>query len=305
MRYEDFDDDAKIKQVFLKELAESLKASLNASRVQIFEHLIRKANPNFPLRSPEEWKYIQPTTVYHVGMTRALGATMARRLNHKIWLPDVPFHNYQYINIWKPLRGPVRDWPLALCDPKSVSPASLQDGDVVFEDFVIENKLLHHESTQKWYYASNQDTDEVWLFLQADSSANVLGGGLILHFGILKVQRAYSHEKVSKFERSCIIKTLKAALWIMKYQSPKCNSLLQITLPTAPNVYPYPPSDKDDHVPIVNPLQSPQNSSLTSEGCQGQTMVLYLDIKLYSVSSVGLFGTPCVILNVSIDLSGT
>lgn len=57
-----------------------------------------------------------------------------------------------------------------------MSPASLQDGDVVFEDFVIENKLLHHESRQKWYYASNQDIDEVWLFWQADSSANGLGG---------------------------------------------------------------------------------------------------------------------------------
>lgn len=57
-----------------------------------------------------------------------------------------------------------------------MGPASLQDGDVLFEDFVIENKLLQHESKQKWYYASNQDTDEIWVFLQADSSADGLGG---------------------------------------------------------------------------------------------------------------------------------
>ena len=103
---------------------------------------------------------------------------MAQRLNHKIGLPDVPSHKYQYIkyftarksfgldgtksrSIWKLLRGPVRDWPLALCDPKSLGCASLQDGDVVFEDFVIENKLLQHEFKQKWYYSSNQDTDEI------------------------------------------------------------------------------------------------------------------------------------------------
>jgi hypothetical protein len=57
-----------------------------------------------------------------------------------------------------------------------VGPASLQDGDVVFEDFVIENQLLHHEPEQKWYYASNQNTDEIWIFLQADSRVDGLDG---------------------------------------------------------------------------------------------------------------------------------
>jgi hypothetical protein len=57
-----------------------------------------------------------------------------------------------------------------------VGPASLQDGDVVFEDCVVENKLLQYECKQKWYYASNQDTDEIWVFQQADSSADGLGG---------------------------------------------------------------------------------------------------------------------------------
>ena len=73
---------------------------------------------------------------------------------------------------------PVQDWPLALCDPRTLDQASLQDGDTVFEDFVIENKLLQYDSRDKWYYASNQRTDEVWTFVQADSRANGLGGKL-------------------------------------------------------------------------------------------------------------------------------
>jgi hypothetical protein len=44
MNYEDFDDDENIKRIYLKEIAESLKTPLNALRVQIFEHLVRKAH---------------------------------------------------------------------------------------------------------------------------------------------------------------------------------------------------------------------------------------------------------------------
>lgn len=51
MHYEDFDDDEKIKHVYLKELAQSLKTSLSASRVQIFEHLVRKTHRYFKVLS--------------------------------------------------------------------------------------------------------------------------------------------------------------------------------------------------------------------------------------------------------------
>jgi len=176
MTYEDFNDETKIDKVYLKEIAESLKSSLHACRVQIFEHLVRKRHTNFPFAAGEEWLYKQPTTVAHMDMSREWAATMGRRLNHKIGLGNLPSQKYQYINVWKPLRGPVQDWPLALCDPRTVDPASLQDGDVVFKDFVIENKLLQYKTENKWYYVSNQRADEIWVFMQADSRDDGLCG---------------------------------------------------------------------------------------------------------------------------------
>ena len=53
---------------------------------------------------------------------------------------------------------------------------ALWEGDVVFEDFEIENQLLQHESKQEWYYASDQGIDEVWMFLQADFRKDGLEG---------------------------------------------------------------------------------------------------------------------------------
>ena len=67
------------------------------------------------------------------------------------------------------MRGPVGDWPLALCDPRTVTPTLLQDGDVVFEDFVIENRLLQYGPKLEWFFVSNQSPDEAWVFVQADS----------------------------------------------------------------------------------------------------------------------------------------
>ena len=40
MLYSDFEDDAKIREVYLEEIGNSLKELMNASRVQIFEHLV-------------------------------------------------------------------------------------------------------------------------------------------------------------------------------------------------------------------------------------------------------------------------
>jgi hypothetical protein len=40
MEYEDFDDDEKVKEVYLREVADCLKGFLSAQHVQIFEHTV-------------------------------------------------------------------------------------------------------------------------------------------------------------------------------------------------------------------------------------------------------------------------
>lgn len=40
MSYEDYDDEQKVKEVFLKEVANALKAHLQAQHVQVYEHTV-------------------------------------------------------------------------------------------------------------------------------------------------------------------------------------------------------------------------------------------------------------------------
>jgi len=66
---EDFDDDAKVKQVYYAELKLMLKTLLGARRVEILEHGIRKRHQAFPVSTGEDYDYLQPTSVVHIDYT--------------------------------------------------------------------------------------------------------------------------------------------------------------------------------------------------------------------------------------------
>ena len=73
---------------------------------------------------------------------------------------------------WHPLRGPLVDWPLALCDASSVDFVhDTMAGDVVDRDAAFENTQVHYNSDQRWYYLPNQLPLELLIFKNADSEA--------------------------------------------------------------------------------------------------------------------------------------
>lgn len=68
----------------------------------------------------------------------------------------------------------MRDWPLALCDPRTVNPdADLKPCDIYDPDQVSEEYCLHHAPEQKWYYLKDQMPNEVWVMLQSDSDGSI------------------------------------------------------------------------------------------------------------------------------------
>lgn len=65
--YEDFDDESRVKKVYLQEVADMLRRHLGAMHVQIFEHTVRKRHEIFPISTGEAYRYNQPTSIAHVG----------------------------------------------------------------------------------------------------------------------------------------------------------------------------------------------------------------------------------------------
>lgn len=71
------------------------------------------------------------------------------------------------------MKGPVYDWPLAICDPNSLDLSrDIDYHDHVYENVVRENILLHHNNNQKWLYLSGQMPFEMLIFRQVDSEGN-------------------------------------------------------------------------------------------------------------------------------------
>lgn len=73
------------------------------------------------------------------------------------------------ISVWKPLRGPLRDWPLALCDLSSLRATDTLEADNVYTNRVVESMQVHYAETQAWYYLQDQQASELLVFQQADS----------------------------------------------------------------------------------------------------------------------------------------
>lgn len=72
-------------------------------------------------------------------------------------------------SIWRPLRLPVQDWPLAICDAATVDQSDLVPSDYIHRDYIAENLLVHFNENQRWYWLPNQAENEIFLFKAVDS----------------------------------------------------------------------------------------------------------------------------------------
>jgi hypothetical protein len=82
--YADFDDDELVKRVYLLEAANLITKFLGATKVQIFEHTVRKRHETFPISTGEAYRWNQPTSIAHVDTTVTWAVAMAKQLNSDI-----------------------------------------------------------------------------------------------------------------------------------------------------------------------------------------------------------------------------
>jgi hypothetical protein len=107
--------------------------------------------------------------VAHIDATPDDLARQVKR-RHKASADQLLAGRVQYITIWKPLRGPLHDYPLALCDKRSVDvQKDLEPQDIVDRDEVLENVHVYHRKNHAWCYLNGQKDTELLIFRQADT----------------------------------------------------------------------------------------------------------------------------------------
>jgi hypothetical protein len=161
-----FNDDAHVRARYYPESAEIIRAALGADRVVVFDHNVRRGGAATPRRAGP---YVgRPVHHAHTDYTPR---TALQRLRQELGpRAEEGLSRYLQVNLWRPIRGPVRDAPLALCDGASVAPRALHAVELRYPDRTGEIFYLAHEPGQRWYFAADMTTDEAWLFKNFDSA---------------------------------------------------------------------------------------------------------------------------------------
>jgi hypothetical protein len=163
----DFWDDDEVRRVYYPECEAFLKEHTGASRVFVFDHVQRRRVPGSEgdrrAAGPR-----QPATRVHVDHTARSGPQRVRDL-----LPDEADEllkgRVQVINLWRPLKGPLQDAPLALCDARTVAEDDLVASDLVYKNRVGETYSVTYNPAHRWYYAPELRRDEALLLKIMDS----------------------------------------------------------------------------------------------------------------------------------------
>jgi hypothetical protein len=75
----------------------------------------------------------------------------------------------QVINLWRPIRGPLRDSPLAVCDASSVAPEDLVPADLVYANRIGETYAVTYNPSHRWIFVPEMKKNEALLIKCFDS----------------------------------------------------------------------------------------------------------------------------------------
>jgi hypothetical protein len=163
----DFYDEDELRSVYYPEAERLVAQYTGASRVIIFDHTIRRRQWGAEDRAAGVPR--QPATRVHNDYTELSAPQRIRDLMGDE-ADALLGRRYEFINVWRPIRGPLRDAPLAMCDARSVSPGDLVASDLIYRGRKGEIYLMHHNPKQRWYYVPEMRADEVLLLKCYDSA---------------------------------------------------------------------------------------------------------------------------------------
>lgn len=167
-KYTTFDNgDEEIVKEYYPESIELIKELTGASRVALFDHTIRRRRPGELDDSPSKR---QPVSQVHVDQTTAASIARVHRHLPASDVPDLLKRRFQIINLWRPISHVALDWPLGLCDYRSVDPEKdVVPVTLVYPDREGETLGVKFNPDHRWRYFRGMTPDELVLIKCFDS----------------------------------------------------------------------------------------------------------------------------------------
>lgn len=168
------DDKALVVRDYYPLVEALVKEKTGASRVVIFDHTLRRRDPALTSGDNPNGRE-QPASLVHCDQSpvgairrvhRHLGDEADKLLQGRV----------QIINVWRPLRGPVQEWPLAMMDSRSLTEPNVHPTNIFKYQYELQGQTVSitHSPDQRWYYLDQQQTNEVTFIKIWDNQDNAI-----------------------------------------------------------------------------------------------------------------------------------
>jgi hypothetical protein len=163
----DFYDEGELRRVYYLEAERVIARATGAERVMVFDHTIRRRIPGVEDRTASAPR--QPVPRVHNDYTVKSGPQRVRDLLDGE--ADARLRQrFAIVNIWRPIRGPLRDAPLAMCDARSVAFTDFVPSDLIYPDRTGETYQVTYNPAHRWLYVPGMRKDEALLIKTYDSA---------------------------------------------------------------------------------------------------------------------------------------
>ena len=165
-RMKDFHDAMELKNVYYGEIERLVAEATGASKVVIFDHTLR----NSSLERQDPGQVREAADRVHNDYTETSAPQRVRDLLSPEEAEARLRRRYVEINVWRPIKGPVLSWPLAVCDAQTVGESDLVRSERRYPDRVGEIYVVRYQPRHRWYYFPRMERDEILLIKCFDSA---------------------------------------------------------------------------------------------------------------------------------------
>jgi hypothetical protein len=164
---EDFYDDALVRREYLPEVERVLREATGAAAVFAFDHNVRSAKAATETRAGVR----EPVDMAHNDYTESSGPRRIREILAERGRMELAEHPAALVNAWRPIRGPVRDVPLTVCEARSVAESDFVATPIEHyrgDDFTKpshsgEIYSFRHRPEHRWCFVRDMQPDEALL----------------------------------------------------------------------------------------------------------------------------------------------
>jgi hypothetical protein len=172
----DFRDEEALRRTYYPAVERLVRDITGAARVLIFDHTRRSSA--VPRRAADGTDMAVDEA--HNDYTARSGPRRVRELLGSLTsgedIDQLMRGRYAIFNVWRPTNGPVEQWPLAVCDMRSMKPDDFVDAELKWPHRTGYVCAVRHKPAQEWLYVSGMNVDEALVFKCYDSIEN--GGGV-------------------------------------------------------------------------------------------------------------------------------